>query len=128
MRYTNLQPSFWGNLTLITLSLLPLIENHNILFYTLCIIDLLCYTMILVMTIRSHTANKNDDPCSNKKNFIGANDVLCRFTIIGYGILICYLTQNILLEVWYFLLALDVIGVFTNKILPLFENHVKEDR
>lgn len=119
--------NFYNNLALILLSLFPIVENIDILYYAIFILFIIFFVILIIKNIKLYKSGQFAKVYI-RKQFSNTNEILCRFAIIGYGILICYLTNNSLLEVWYCLLAFEILGLFLDKLSPLFEDiHKKKD-
>lgn len=86
--------------------------------------------IVVIITIKNYRKSRKNGSLVdffNRKEFNGVNDILLRFTIYGYAILLSYIYHDYThAELFYFFMALDLLQIFFEKLYPLFEEVARE--
>ena len=122
--------SFWWNLSLIAYTLWTVVDDNDNLFYAISAIDMTFLLIAVIIAIKNYRKSRKNGSLVdflNQKAFDGVNDILLRFTIYGYGILLCYICHDYThAELFYFFAAGDILMIFMDRLSPLFDEMAKE--
>lgn len=110
---------FYSNLNTIALSLYPIVKPYVAAKIVTDIVFGVCAIMFCVLERKRQKKNK-DLPIE-----LSLNDILFRFAIMGYGLIICYLCKDREFgRVWLGLVILEII----TTIVQLYGNKKLKDK